>query len=91
MDKARARQYLENHDYTTLFREELGWDESRDPPFSLEVRGQVFTLERVARKREFQVLRLQSIPEHRLRVALERQLNRMAAERLVIFEDRSTR
>jgi hypothetical protein len=90
MDKARSRRHLEAHNYQALFLEELGWDQNQGRPFSLEIKGQTYTLHRAAKKREFQVLRLEGIPEHKVRVLLERQLNRMAAERLVIFEDRAT-
>ena len=48
IDVARARQYLRNFDFKTLFIEELGWDRHQMQPLAIQVEiGRASCRERV--------------------------------------------
>src|SRR5260221_6182875 len=54
-DKQRVQQYLKASDFTTLFREELGWDTLKEAPLAIPVDGQIYTLRPLMEKRGFKV------------------------------------
>jgi hypothetical protein len=54
--KLRIKEHLQAFNFTTLFREELGWDNSKSRPFTIDYQGQPFTLTPLAEKRGVQIL-----------------------------------
>lgn len=55
-DKQHIQQYLKAYDFTTLFREELGWDTLKEALLAIPVDGQIYTLRPLVEKRGFKVV-----------------------------------
>jgi hypothetical protein len=91
-DKGRVQHYLKAFDFSTLFREELGWDTLKEAPLALPVDGQLYTLYPLVQKRGFKVYLCSPTAEGQLPTSsvmrqIERELTKHAYEHLVIYTD----
>jgi hypothetical protein len=86
LNKERARHYLKQFDFESLFIEELGWD-YYDARQTIMVDEESFLLTAVAQKRGFVVLRCETadIPPYATRRKIERQIAKVHQEHLVIY------
>lgn len=92
-NRERARQLLKEHQFQTLFLEELGWDHHRQQ-VSVDIEGVPYTLTAVAQKRGLVVFVCspdpqRNLPDHRRRGLIEREVAKVAHEHLIIFADRA--
>lgn len=55
-NKLRIKEHLQVSNFKALFREELGWDNPKSRPFTIDHQGQPFTLTPLAEKRSVQIL-----------------------------------
>ena len=71
---ARSRPLLQNAEFSKLFREELGWESSRQK-LTLEISGADFELHGIAHKRGFTAWSCEcpdgKLPDHATRLKLE--------------------
>ena len=92
IDLARARQYLRNFDFKTLFVEELGWDRHRMQPLNIEVDGSTYTLNALVEKRGLVTFLCDPDPDGRIpnyatRRRIEKQAAKSVHEHLIIYCD----
>jgi Eco57I restriction-modification methylase len=91
-DKQRIQLYLKAYDFTTLFREELGWDTLKEAPLAIPVDGQIYTLHPLVEKRGFKVYLCSpttqgQIPASAVMRQIEREMTKHAYEHLIIYTD----
>ena len=91
-DKQRIQQYLKASDFTTLFREELGWDTLKEAPLAIPVDGQIYTLHPLVEKRGFKVYLCSPTAQGQIPASagmrqIERELMKHAYEHLIIYAD----
>ena len=88
LDFARARPLLQSGDLARLFREELGWEPSRQK-LTLRAAEQDHTLTAFAEKRGFTawlcVAPDGGLPDHATRLKIERKLTETNFEHLIVF------
>ena len=88
LDFARARPLLQSGDLARLFREELGWEPSRQK-LTLRAAEQDHTLTAFAEKRGFTawlcVAPDGGLPAHAIRLKIERKLTETNFEHLIVF------
>ena len=89
-DKQRIQQYLKASDFTTLFREELGWDTLKEAPLAIPVDGQIYTLHPLVEKRGFKVYLCSPTAQGQIPASagmrqIERELMKHAYEHLVVY------
>ncbi len=90
IDLARARQYLRNFDFKTLFVEELGWNRHRMQPLNIEVDGSTYTLNALVEKRGLVTFLCDPdpdgrIPNYAIRRKIEKQAAKSVHEHLIIY------
>src|SRR5438477_3930678 len=91
-DKQRIQKYLKAYDFTTLFREELGWDTLREAAQAISVDGHTYLLRPLVEKRGFKVYTCSPdgqghLPTSATMRQIERELTRHAYEHLIIYVD----
>ena len=91
-DKQRIQRYLKAFDFITLFIEELGWDNLREPSLSINIDNQAYTLRPLVEKRGVKVYirdpNVQGkIPDDSILRKIERELTRYAYEHIIIYID----
>ena len=86
IDAAAVRQCLKSFDFTTLFREHLGWD-NLQTSLSVAVDGHTFSLTAAAHKRNFVAYVCQSIPDRPVRVKIDHQVTKSTKEHFVVYCD----
>ena len=86
IDAAAVRQCLKSFDFTTLFREHLGWD-NLQTSLSVAVDGHTFSLTSVAHKRNCVAYVCQSIPNRPVRVKIDHQVTKSTKEHFVVYCD----
>ncbi len=87
----RARQFLKDFDFRTLFIEELGWDRYQ-APLKVMVGTQSYTLIAIAHKRGMVAYQCTAstrgpMPEYAERRKIENQVAKSALEHFIIFTD----
>src|SRR6266568_5860972 len=91
-DKQRIQKYLKAYNFTTLFREELGWDTLKEAPLALGIDKQIYLLRSLVEKRGFKVYTCSPnaqghLPTSATMRQIERELTRHAYEHLIIYVD----
>ncbi|HLG95976.1 MAG TPA: DNA methyltransferase [Bryobacteraceae bacterium] len=91
LDAQRARQYLKDFNFKSLFVEELGW-ERHAATHPVTVDGNSYRLDAVAHKRGLAVFVCApgangQIPDYPTRRKLDRQVAKIAHEHLIVFVD----
>ena len=86
IDTAAVRQCLKSFDFTTLFREHLGWD-NLHTSLNVAIDGHTFSLTAAAHKRNFVAYVCQSIPDRQVRVKIDHQVTKSTKEHFVVYCD----
>lgn len=90
LDITKIRPLLKDFDFTTLFREHLGWD-NHHSKIQIEVADEVYPLSSVAQKCGFVVFTCPAIPPDRtIRMKIDRLVTKAAREHLIIYTDAKT-
>jgi hypothetical protein len=87
-DPAAVRKCLKAFDFSTLFREHLGW-EKHHGKLEVAVDGGVLHLTAVAEKKGFQAFLCALIPEQSTRLKIDHQVAKSAREHFVIYCDQA--
>jgi hypothetical protein len=87
-DVAKVRKCLESFDFSTLFREHLGWDRHQ-ATLDIPVDGDTVRLSAVAQKRGFIAYVCPAIPDRAVRLKVDHQVTKTAREHFVIYADQS--
>ena len=93
-NKLRIKEHLQAFNFKALFREELGWDNPKSRPFTIDYQGQPFTLTPLAEKRGVQILLCSPneqghIPDDKTLKQIDRQVEEYAREHVLIFMDQT--
>jgi hypothetical protein len=92
IDRAEAKRYLSNFDFTGFFSELLGWNRPpRSVPLVKQIGIQSFAFSLIAEKKGYAVLLCESIPSYQDRAKLDRLIARDYFEHMLIFLDRSSK
>jgi hypothetical protein len=86
IDTAAVRKCLKSFDFSTLFREHLGWDKHQ-ATLDVPVDGSTVRLSAVAQKRGFVAFVCPSIPDRAIRLKIDHQVTKSAHEHFVIYTD----
>jgi hypothetical protein len=89
INPAAVRTCLKAFDFSTLFREHLGWDKHQ-ATLTLNVDGAAVALSAVAEKRGFVAFVCDSIPDRHIRIKIDHQVTKSVKEHFVIYSDRPT-
>ena len=87
INPAAVRKSLKAFDFSTLFREHLGWDKHQ-ATLKLNVDGVAVTLSAVAEKRGFVAFVCDSIHNRQVRLKIDHQVTKSVKEHFVIYCDR---
>ena len=83
-----TRELLQQFDFKTLFREQLGWDNhSGELPVQLD--GTEYRLSAIAEKRGFTAYLCNELPESTARLKIYRRASKATYELIIIFADRT--
>ena len=93
INRDRARQFLKDFEFETLFTEELGWDR-HSQTLPIQVNEAEYALTACAEKRgmvafSYAAPSADAIPDHAARRKIERQVAKSVHEHLIIYTDRS--
>jgi hypothetical protein len=83
----QVRNCLKAFDFSTLFREQLGWDK-HNSKLEIPIDGSTYTLSGVAQKRGFAAFTCDCIPDRATRLKIDNQVTKSAREHFVIYTDR---
>lgn len=83
----RRLGYLDTQDFTKLFIEELGWERPKAKPKAITVDDVTCNVNPVAEYRGIRIWECGQIPDSRAQRAIDVELKKDAAERLLIFHD----
>jgi hypothetical protein len=87
LEFARVQRLLKTFDFSTLFREELGWEPMRSA-LDVAVGEEIYHLDALAHKRGFTALRCQGqIPPYAIRRKIDSQAAKSYHEHLIIYTD----
>jgi hypothetical protein len=91
-NKQCIKEHLQAFNFKAPFREELGWDNPKSRPFTIDYQGQSFTLTPLADKHGVQILLCSPdeqgrIPDDKTLKHIDRQVEKYAQEHLIIFID----
>jgi hypothetical protein len=91
-NKQRIKEHLQEFNFKALLREDLGWDNPKIRPFTIDYLGQPFTLTPLAEKRGVQILLCSPdekgrIPDDQTLKHIDRQVEEYAQEHVLIFVD----
>lgn len=87
-DVAAVRRCLKAFDFSTLFREHLGWDKHQ-AQLDVPVDGTIVRLSAVAQKRGFIAYVCPTIPDRDVRRKVDHQVTKTAREHFVIYADQA--
>jgi hypothetical protein len=87
-DVANVRKCLKSFDFSTLFREHLGWDRHQ-AQLDIPVDGGTVHLSAVAQKRGFIAYVCPTIPDRDVRRKVDHQVTKTAREHFVIYTDQN--
>jgi hypothetical protein len=87
LDRNRAKQYLKNFDFRTLFLEELGWDKY-SAAFPVTLAGESYALRGIAEKRGVVVFVSDQMPDYATRLKIEKQVAKSHFEHIIVFADK---
>lgn len=85
MSTNRLLDLVDNHDFRTLFIEELGWDNPDHPDVRHEVDGTTYTLTNVASFKGLRIWHCPQLPPRPVQRQIDVLVGRDTLERLVIF------
>src|SRR5687768_7595805 len=88
IDVNAVRRCLKSFDFSTLFREHLGWDKHQ-AQLEIPIDGKSIQLTAVAQKRGFAAYICPTIPDRATRLKIDHQVTKSAREHFVIYADRS--
>jgi hypothetical protein len=88
IDSTAVRKCLKAFDFTTLFREHLGWD-VHEAHLEIPVEGDRFKLNAVAEKRGFVAYLCEGIPTRAVRMKIDRVVTKSSREHFIIYSDQS--
>src|SRR5579864_5732530 len=88
LNHTAVRRCLKAFDFSTLFREHLGWDRHQ-ATLTIDVRDAAVTLSAVAEKRGFVAFVCESIPDRSVRLKIDHLVTKSVREHFVIYCDRS--
>ena len=83
-----VRKCLKTFDFSTLFREHLGWDKHQ-ATLDILVDGETYHLAAVAQKRGFTAYVCPTIPNRNVRRKIDHQVTKSAREHFVIYADQA--
>lgn len=83
----RRLSLIDDSAFTELFVEELGWERPKAKAQVVQVDDGSYVLEPVAEYRGVRVWACNQVPERRVQRAIDAEMKRNSAERLVIFHD----
>jgi len=81
-----VRKCLKAFDFSTLFREQLGWD-NHGGKLDIPIDGTTYRLSGVAQKRGFSAFICDTIPDRATRLKIDNQVAKSAREHFVIYTD----
>ncbi len=84
---SKRLKLLNSGDFRQLFIEELGWNNPDVSAIDTEVENERFRLEPVANFKGIRVWKCDSLPNARVRRALDRHASQVSEERLIVFSD----
>jgi hypothetical protein len=84
-DPARLRRYITEFNFKPLFVEELGWDNVRTAPLTVQAGDQTFTLTALAQKRGLLLLLCPALPPYAVRRRIDREVTKVHREHLLVF------
>jgi hypothetical protein len=88
IDPSAVRKCLKAFDFTTLFREHLGWG-VHEAHLEIPVKGDRFKLNAVAEKRGFVAYLCEGIPTRAVRMKIDRVVTKSSREHFIIYCDES--
>jgi hypothetical protein len=89
IDVAAVRKCLKAFDFSTLFREQLGWDRHQ-AELEIPIGDTTFTLNAVAQKRGFTAFHCEAIPDRPMRLRIDHQVTKSSREHFIIYTDRAS-
>ena len=89
IDVRAVRKCLKSFDFTTLFREHLGWDNHR-AQLDIPIDGDTVSLNAIAQKRGFVAFLCLSIPDRPARLKIDRQVTKSAREHFIVYADETS-
>src|SRR4051812_6287171 len=89
IDPAAVKKCLKSFDFTTLFREQLGWDKHQGQ-LTIPIDGQNIQLTAVAQKRGVAAYVCASIPDRAIRLKIDHQVTKTAREHFIVYPDQSS-
>lgn len=84
-----VRDCLKAFDFSTLFREHLGWD-AHKAQLAIPIDGQTYTLNAVSQKRGFIAFVCDRIPERATRLRIDHQVTKSAREHFIVYADKAS-
>ena len=87
--RRRIKDCLDNHRFSELFLEELGWDHY-DTSHPVEIDGIEYRLDPVAHKRGCAVLHCPALPDSATRAKIENRVSKDVREHIIIFTDQDS-
>jgi hypothetical protein len=92
VDKRLIQNCIVAFDFTTLFREGLGWDTLREHAIDIEVDGQTYRLQPLAEKQGLKAFRCAPdaeghVPADRAMRKIDREVTKHAYEHLIVYAD----
>ena len=81
----KIRNYVTTFQFKKLFIDELGWDNVRSAPLTVNVDGTTHMLHPVAEKRGLTVLACSAIPPYAVRRRIDREVTKYHREHLIVF------
>ena len=85
--RQRLAQLVDTDDFRTLFVEELGWSNPDRPTTTITVEGETYNLTQVAGHKGLRVWQCRVLPPRRIQRAIDIEIGRENAERLLLFTD----
>src|SRR5260370_17209014 len=88
IDRERARESLRAFDFRRLFIDQLGWDKYSGD-LEIVVGGSDYRFRAISEKRGIAVLVCESIPEHGIRLKLDKLVAKRHFKHLIVFADQA--
>lgn len=89
IDVAAVRKCLKTFDFSTLFREQLGWDRHQ-AELDIPIGNTTFTLHAVAQKRGFTAFHCETVPDRPIRLRIDHQVTKSSREHFIIYSDKAS-
>src|SRR5690606_6812597 len=84
-DPARLRRSITEFNFKPLFVEELGWDDVRTAPLTVQAGDQPFMLTALAQKRGLLLLLCPAIPPYAVRRMIDIEVTKVHREHVIVF------